>query len=80
MKGGSIIKAARGGFDAEKICDNLSKLGHLEEDPSTALELHELLVIYRGWCKVSLERDTLKCFPAICRLRLLGFMCILKWY
>ena len=30
MKGGSIIKAARGGFDAEKICENLSKLGHLE--------------------------------------------------
>lgn len=27
MKGGSIIKAARGGFDAEKICDNLSRLG-----------------------------------------------------
>mmetsp|Transcript_20291 Transcript_20291/g.48093 ORF Transcript_20291/g.48093 Transcript_20291/m.48093 type:complete len:415 (+) Transcript_20291:167-1411(+) len=27
MKGGSIIKAARGGFDAEKICDNLQRLG-----------------------------------------------------
>ncbi|CAE8606973.1 unnamed protein product, partial [Polarella glacialis] len=27
MKGGSIIKAARGGFDAEKICDNLVRLG-----------------------------------------------------
>lgn len=27
MKGGSIIKAARGGFDAEKICDNLLRLG-----------------------------------------------------
>ncbi|CAK9059231.1 ATP-dependent 6-phosphofructokinase 5, partial [Durusdinium trenchii] len=27
MKGGSIIKAARGGFDAEKICDNLDRLG-----------------------------------------------------
>ncbi|CAJ1350035.1 unnamed protein product [Effrenium voratum] len=27
MKGGSIIKAARGGFDAPKICDNLAKQG-----------------------------------------------------
>jgi len=27
MKGGSILKAGRGGFDAEKICDTLEKLG-----------------------------------------------------
>eukprot|EP00928_Gymnodinium_smaydae_P080987 TRINITY_DN64574_c0_g1_i1.p1 TRINITY_DN64574_c0_g1~~TRINITY_DN64574_c0_g1_i1.p1 ORF type:complete len:501 (+),score=81.57 TRINITY_DN64574_c0_g1_i1:85-1587(+) len=27
MKGGSILKAGRGGFDAEKICDNLEKMG-----------------------------------------------------
>lgn len=27
MKGGSVIKAARGGFDAELICDKLEKLG-----------------------------------------------------
>eukprot|EP00928_Gymnodinium_smaydae_P087196 TRINITY_DN71503_c0_g1_i1.p1 TRINITY_DN71503_c0_g1~~TRINITY_DN71503_c0_g1_i1.p1 ORF type:complete len:474 (+),score=103.57 TRINITY_DN71503_c0_g1_i1:202-1422(+) len=27
MKGGSILKAARGGFDAERICDNLARLG-----------------------------------------------------
>jgi len=27
MKGGSILKAGRGGFDAEKICDRLSQLG-----------------------------------------------------
>mmetsp|Transcript_25246 Transcript_25246/g.64235 ORF Transcript_25246/g.64235 Transcript_25246/m.64235 type:complete len:458 (-) Transcript_25246:128-1501(-) len=27
MKGGSMLKAARGGFDAEKILDNLQKLG-----------------------------------------------------
>jgi len=27
MKGGSILKAGRGGFDPDKICDNLVKLG-----------------------------------------------------
>lgn len=27
MKGGSILKAARGGFDADVICENLQKLG-----------------------------------------------------
>jgi len=27
MKGGSVLKAGRGGFDAEHICDNLEKLG-----------------------------------------------------
>jgi len=27
MKGGSILKAGRGGFDAEKICDRLGQLG-----------------------------------------------------
>lgn len=27
MKGGSVLKAGRGGFDAEVICDNLQKLG-----------------------------------------------------
>lgn len=27
MKGGSVLKAARGGFDAEKICDNLEEAG-----------------------------------------------------
>ena len=27
MKGGSVLKAGRGGFDAERICDNLEKTG-----------------------------------------------------
>lgn len=27
MKGGSILKAGRGGFDAEKICDNFERMG-----------------------------------------------------
>lgn len=27
MKGGSVLQAGRGGFDAEKICDNLDKMG-----------------------------------------------------
>jgi 6-phosphofructokinase 1 len=27
MKGGSILKAGRGGFDAQKICDNCEKMG-----------------------------------------------------